>query len=157
MQPPKAIALTNAFFSSGVLMEHTELFGRKKSSSPTPLTSFPRDLGSHTPRVKGRPGEPYRTGEMLCVARERQSLKPFHHHSQCAGLQTEYAPPPHRFAARISTREHVTSVTTCISCSGWQTTTNEQLLHLRMLAQSRRGCYNPCAGYRDHICEVRRD
>lgn len=91
---------------------------QEKSSSPTPLTSFPQDLGSHTPRVKDKPGEPYRTGKMFCVACERQSLKPFQHHSQCAALQTKYATPPHRFAARISTREHMTSVTTFISCSG---------------------------------------
>lgn len=46
MQPPKAIALTNAFFSSGVLMEDTELFGREGSS--TLLESDQKNLLSNT-------------------------------------------------------------------------------------------------------------
>lgn len=85
MQPPKAIALTNAFFSSGVLMEHTELFGRE-GLSPTLLKSYKKNLGSQTQRVTDKPGKTLQV-KMFCVACRNQSQKLFQHRCEYSALQ----------------------------------------------------------------------
>lgn len=115
---PRRLLLSQMLFFPLEYLWKTQncLAGKKLISYSTHIISTGSWL-SHTTGQR----QTWRTlqdGKMFCVACERQSLKPFQHHSQYAALQTKYATPPHRFAARISTREHMTSVTTYVSCSG---------------------------------------